>query len=269
MLEPKSNHLDIKMEAFFDFNGKKIKYSESGEGPAIVFLHGFLENRTMWNNFLNQFPHNRCITIDLPGMGESDMVGKVHSMELMAQVIKNLLDHLNIEQTSIVGHSMGGYISLAFAELFPNRVFKIIMLNSTFKADDEERKETRNRAIAMMDDHPRAFISMAISNWATEESRENFKEAIEVLKTAAYNFPIDGIKAALMGMRDREERCRILKDFPGKKYLLLGKEDPLIPAASTAEEAEKLGVKTKIVSGGHLSPIENFPEVLEFLLETI
>lgn len=253
----------------FYFKGHNIHYSEIGDGEAVIFLHGFLESRRMWDKLLPSLTDKRCVFVDLPGMGESEVVAEVHTMELMAEVVKALMDTLNIDTATFVGHSMGGYITLAFAELFPERISKIIMLNSTFRADDEERKETRDRAVRLMGEHPKAFISMAISNWATEASREQFGDEIEALKDYAITFPTTGIIAALKGMRDRKDRSEVLRNFDKPKFLLLGEEDPLIPAEETAREAESLGVKTKIIPGGHMSVIENFEELQKFLVEVL
>lgn len=218
----------------------------------------------MWDKLLPHLSGYRCIIPDLPGMGESEIIAEIHTMELMAEVVNELLNHLNIDEAVFVGHSMGGYITLAFAELFPERISKMVMLNSTFRADDDERKETRDRAVRLMGEHPKAFISMAISNWATEESREKFGDEIDALKNYAFTFPVEGILAALKGMRDRKDRSEVLAKFEKPKYLLLGEEDPLIPAHQTAEDAEKLGVQTKVIAGGHMSMIENFEGVLDF-----
>src|SRR5690606_12171633 len=164
-----------------------------------------------------------------------------------------------------IGHSMGGYITLAFIEAYPDRAEKIILLNSTFKADNEERKSIRDRSIRLMEQNPRAYVSMAIGNWAVESWREGFKEEIDELKTRAFNFPVDGVIAAIKGMKIRKDRSEVLEDFPKEKYLLLAEADPIIPAEETKTAAENLGVKVKIISGGHMSLIENFEGVMEFL----
>ena len=106
---------------------------------------------------------------------------------------------------------------------------------------------------------------MAISNWANESSREKFSEEIEFSKNLAYTFPVEGITAALKGMRERKDRTEILKAFPREKYMFLAEDDPIIPVEETVKLSKECGAKTKVVKGGHLSTIENLPAVREFL----
>src|SRR3970282_1484694 len=102
------------------YKNTKISYSDTGKGSAIVLLHGFLENQTMWQNLVPELRQkNRIITIDLLGHGESGCVGYVHSMEDNAEAIRSVLSELRIRKAIFVGHSMGGYVALAFAELYP------------------------------------------------------------------------------------------------------------------------------------------------------
>lgn len=254
----------------FEYHNTPIHYQKIGNGPALVFLHGFLESQEMWNPIRPLFSENyTVITLDLPGMGKSGVLQETHTMELMAEAIAALLTHLNIEKTTLVGHSMGGYISLAFVELFAERVEKIIMLNSTFRADTEARVDVRNRSIRLVNEHPRAFVSMAIGNWAVADSRERFKDEIQHLKDLAFQFPISGITAALRGMRDRKDRTDVLAAFDGPKHLLLAQDDPIIPCEETRDAAEKTGTNVKVIPGGHMSMIENYSETEAFLKKVL
>lgn len=103
-----------------DFNNTTIRFKDEGKGPVIVLLHGCLETLEIWNDFSTELAeHCRVVSIDLPGHGKSGVFGKLHSMELLAQTIKSVMDHLNTGKYFMVGHSLGGYIALAFLELFP------------------------------------------------------------------------------------------------------------------------------------------------------
>ena len=130
----------------------------------------------------------------------------------------------------------------------------------------KEKKNNRNRALKIIDRSPKAYISMAIVNWAGENSREKFSKEIEVSKNLAYTFPVEGIKAALKGMRNRKDRTRVLKAFPREKYMFLAEDDPIILFKESLQLAKELGVKTKVIKGGHLSVIENLSAVREFLI---
>ncbi|OAD90692.1 alpha/beta hydrolase [Aequorivita soesokkakensis] len=250
----------------FHYRNVPIHFETFGKGSAIILLHGFLESSTMWKHLIPQLSKNNfVITIDFPGHGKSSVISETHSMELMAEVVNNVMQNLQISSATFIGHSMGGYVALAYAELFPEKVERLILLNSTPIADSEERKENRDRALKVIDQNPQAYISMAIGNLFAESSREKFAAAIENLKTEAYSFPVEGIKAAIRGMRDRKDRTEILKNFNKEKYLVLAEEDPILPFLEVKEVAEKCNASVKIIGGGHMSLVENLNSVAEYL----
>lgn len=250
----------------FKYQNSNIHYNVYGKGPAVILLHGFLESSTIWEPLIPLISDKHTvITMDFPGLGKSDPLDEIHTMRMMAKVVDVLLQELNIDKATLIGHSMGGYITLAYIDLFGEKAEKIVLLNSTSTADSLERKVIRDRSIRLVEKNPKAFISMAIGNWAVESSREKFKEDIDFLKTQAYSFPTEGIVAALKGMRNRKDRSEILKNFSRPKYLLLAEEDPIIPADETSQMAMDADVEVKIISGGHMSMIENQSELLDFV----
>ena len=139
------------------FKNTQISYSDTGKGNAIVLLHGFLENKEMWDFYIPEFAkRNRVIAIDLLGHGKSECLGYVHTMEDHADAVHAVLSELRIRKAIFVGHSMGGYVSLAFAELYPENIKGLVLLNSTARADNEERKINRDRAVKAV---KQSFIS--------------------------------------------------------------------------------------------------------------
>ena len=147
------------------YKNTKISFSETGKGTAVVLLHGFLENQTMWNDYIPEFSKKyRVITIDLLGHGQTECMGYVHTMEDMADAVHAVLAR-NSESAKpfFVGHSMGGYVALAFAELYPDNVKGLVLLNSTSRADSDERKANRDRAITAVKQRLfETFIRMSI-----------------------------------------------------------------------------------------------------------
>jgi len=142
------------------YKNTTISYTDSGEGNVIVLLHGFLENKKMWAAYVTFFSEKyRVITIDLLGHGESDCLGYIHSMEENANAVHEVLDVLKIEKAIILGHSMGGYVGLAFAELYPQHIQKLVLLNSTSKEDSAEKKLNRTRAIKAVKQNYVSFVS--------------------------------------------------------------------------------------------------------------
>ena len=155
------------------FKNTTISYTDQGKGTAVVLLHGFLENKKMWNAFIPEWSKKfRIITIDLLGHGETECLSYVHSMEDNADAVHEVLSELRIRKAIFVGHSMGGYVALAFAELYPDVVKGLVLLNSTSKADSTERKNNRDRAIRAVKLSFKNFISLSISNLFSEDNRE-------------------------------------------------------------------------------------------------
>src|SRR5674536_23752 len=121
---------------FFSYSGGRIHYSDSGNGTVIVLLHGYLESSEVWNGFAEKLKSEfRIISVDLPGHGLSDVYGEVHSMEFMATAVKNLVDSLDLKKVFLLGHSMGGYVALAFLELFPEYLLGYCLFHSQPFAD--------------------------------------------------------------------------------------------------------------------------------------
>jgi pimeloyl-ACP methyl ester carboxylesterase len=250
----------------FLYKSNKIHYKIYGKGPTIVLLHGFLESATMWEIFISQLSkQNTVITIDFPGHGKSEVVSETHPMELMAEVVEKILQHLKIASATLIGHSMGGYVAMAYAEEFSGKVEKLILLNSTPAPDSKERKENRNRALKVIEKNSQVFISMAVSNLFSENSHKKLASEIEDLKREAQSFPLEGIKAAIKGMRDRKDRTDVLKNFSKEKYMILSDEDSLLPIKETKKLAESCQAKAIIISGGHMSTVENYAAVSENL----
>ena len=250
----------------YHFKSTPIHFEIFGKGPAIVLLHGFLESSIMWNPLISTLSEKHfVITIDFPGHGKSGVISEIHSMELMAEVVNEILEHLKIPSAIFIGHSMGGYVTMAFAELFPKKMDKLILLNSTPAADSEEKKENRNRSLKLINKNPTAFISMAITNLFAESSQQKFYSQIQTLKEEANTFPVEGIKAAVKGMRDRKDRTEILENLNKIKFSILSENDPLLLIEENKKLAERCKAKTITIEGGHHSTYENLNGVLENL----
>lgn len=250
------------------YKNTKIAYSETGKGTAIVLLHGFLENAAMWNDYVAEFGKKyRVITIDLLGHGQTECMGYVHTMEDMADTVHAVLHELRIRKALFVGHSMGGYVALAFAELYPDNVKGIVLLNSTSRADSEERKLNRDRAIVAVKQNYSTFISMAIANLFSEENRDKLTDEIENVKTEALKTPLQGIVAASEGMKIRKDREVILHFAPYPILLILGKKDPVLIYEDQLEQLEGTGIQLVSFPDGHMSHIENKGPLGKVLLD--
>ncbi|NGY36466.1 alpha/beta hydrolase [Flavobacterium sp. XN-5] len=250
------------------FKNTSISYSDSGKGTTIVLLHGFLENQSMWDNYIATFSKkNRVITIDLLGHGETECLGYVHSMEDNADVVHAVLAELRIRKAILVGHSMGGYVALAFAELYPENVKGLVLLNSTARADSDERKVNRDRAIRAVKQSFVNFISLSIANLFSEGNRERLSAEIEIVKNKALKTPLQGIVASLEGMKIRNDREVLLHLTAFPKLLILGEKDPVLPFEESKEQIENTKVPLVTFPDGHMSHIENQEELTQILLK--
>ncbi|KIA87142.1 alpha/beta fold hydrolase [Flavobacterium sp. AED] len=249
------------------FKNTSISYSDTGKGTAIVLLHGFLENKGMWDFYIPEFAKkNRVITIDLLGHGETECLSYVQTMEDNADAVHAVLSELRIRKAIFVGHSMGGYVALAFAELYPENIKGLVLLNSTTRADSEERKINRDRAIKAVKQSFINFVSLSIANLFSESNRERLSSEIERVKKEALKTPLQGIVASLEGMKTRKDREVLLHLTPYPKLLILGEKDPVLNYEETKEQLENTTVQFANFPDGHMSHIENKEELLKVLL---
>lgn len=235
-----------------------VNYNDSGKGTTIVLLHGFLENSHMWDALSPVLEKKyRVVTIDLLGHGGTGCLGYVHTMEDNADVVHTVLTFLKIKKAIFTGHSMGGYVALAFAELYPDMVKGIALMNSTSRADSDERKANRDRAIAAVKQNHGNFIRISITNLFSEDNRTRLAPEIERVKEEALKTPLQGIVASLEGMKIRKDREVLLHFAPYPILLILGKKDEVLKYDETAPQIEGTNVELVTFPDGHMSPIEN------------
>lgn len=253
---------------FLNYKNINLAYSDTGKGTAIVLLHGFLENSTMWDVLADEYSKKyRVIRIDLLGHGQTECLGYVHTMEDMADAVHAVLHELRIRKAIFMGHSMGGYVALAFAELYADMVKGMVLQNSTSRADSDERKVNRDRAIKAVKQNYTAFVRMSIANLFSEENRERLADDIEALREQAVKTPLQGIVAALEGMKIRKDREVILHFAPYPILLVLGKQDQSLVYEEHADQVEGTDAKLITYPYGHMSHIESRDALLKETLE--
>lgn len=253
-----------------EHKGTTIFYSEQGVGDCIVLLHGFLENSNMWNDLIPEISKkHRIISIDLLGHGKTGCLGYVHTMELMADVVAVVLNHLKIKKAYLIGHSMGGYVALAFAEKNPNKVRGLCLMNSTTTADNMARKQNRDRAIIAVKQNHKTFIRLAIGNLFRPKNRKIFSEKIKDITQEALEMPLQGIIAALEGMKIRKNRSAFFKQAHFKKMIIIGRKDPVLEYTALIQIATSSNAEIVEFSDGHMSHIENKKELTYNILHFI
>lgn len=248
------------------YKNTAISYTDSGKGTTIVLLHGFLENQGMWDYVREILAKKyRVITIDLLGHGKTDPRGYVHSMEDNADIVHAVLTHLRIRKCVIGGHSMGGYVALAFAELYPDFMKGMVLINSTSRADNDEKKKNRDRAIKAVKQQYSNFVQLSIANLFSEKNRARLATEIEQVKAEALKTPLQGIVASLEGMKIRIDREVLLHFAPYPILLVLGKEDPVLNYDENISQIENTSVELVTFDDGHMSTIENRDELMAVL----
>jgi pimeloyl-ACP methyl ester carboxylesterase len=218
------------------FQDKKIFYRVSGNGKTIVLLHGFPETSGIWKNFTRRLSKDfRVIAIDLPGHGKSECFGKVHTMEFMAGVVRAVLKQERVRKCLLVGHSMGGYIALAFAEKYPELLKGFGLFHSHPYADSQEERKNRDRTIDLVNRDRFAFITRFIPDLFAEEVREKFEKQIRELSDEAGKMSKEGVVAALEGIKVRNDKRELLRTTSLPVLFIFGLKDPRTPPVRICE----------------------------------
>ena len=240
----------------------KVTFSDSGkeDGKVIVLLHGYLESKEIWDGFIpNLTKKYRVIAIDLPGHGRTDVFHKKHSMEMMAKAVHAVLDALEIRKCVVAGHSMGGYVTLAFAELFPKSLKGFALINSTSFPDSIEKKADRLRAVKLIQNDRLNYISDLIPKLFAHENHKKFADDVEKAKAIARKTLKDGGIAALHGMRERPDRASVLEESKCPVFFLFGVKDIVVPFEKNIILSTLPKKRTVCISetSGHMAFIED------------
>ncbi|MHC5202022.1 alpha/beta hydrolase [Myroides sp. LJL119] len=253
-------------EQLFHYPNNSLFYKDQGKGECIVFLHGFLENSKIWDFYMDSLlVDHRTISIDLPGHGKSSsMPGPYHINDVADQIFE-LLQQLKLSKVSIVGHSMGGYIALAFGKLYPEFVKKLILVNSTAKADSNSKKIQRDRTIQLIKNNKDTFIQLAINNQFTPVSKKIFVHQIDRLLVQAKKIKEQDIIWALMAIKNRENHDIQLYNAPFPIIFILGKSDTIIDYNESCQHIEDTNTILFTLESGHMPYIEAKDELMQSL----
>jgi pimeloyl-ACP methyl ester carboxylesterase len=249
-----------------NFKNTPVNFIDQGKGRPVVFLHGFLESSEMWLDFIADLSSKyRVVAIDLPGHGETGCLGYVHSMELMADCVKHILKQLKIRKSILVGHSMGGYVSMAFAEKYPDDVKGLCLFHSSAAADNELKKKDRDRMIELVKYSKKDFIKSLIPNLFYKDNKKKYKKAIVQLQKTARKTPKQGIIAALEGMKERREREIVLRFCSYPIMFIIGSKDPVFNFDALMEQSNLPRNATTVIldNVGHMGFIEAKEETLK------
>jgi pimeloyl-ACP methyl ester carboxylesterase len=258
---------------FFHFRDKRISYTDSGKGSVIVLLHGYLESLNIWNGFAGRLAQNfRVISVDLPGCGQSDVYGDIHTMEFMATAVKELTDHLQINKIFLTGHSLGGYVTLAFLELFPEKLSGFCLFHSSPFPDTPEATAKRRREIAIVKSGKKNLMYPDnVTRMYATSNLELFSAALKRSKEIASEIPGEGIIAVLNGMIARPSRLSLMESGKVPCLWILGSMDSYIPCEAIQQRVKLPANATVVVldKSGHMGFIEEEEKSVRVIKEFI
>lgn len=219
---------------------KNIKYSDStifyritGKGKPVVLIHGFGEDGNIWDkqvDFLqDQF---QLIVPDLPGSGKSGVISSQSAvgMEEYAEIIKAILVEEKIEKSTMLGHSLGGYITLAFAEKYPDMLSSFGLVHSTAFADSEEKKAARLKSIEFIKKYGAYdFLRTTIPGLFSKQWSQDHLPEIETLVEKGKNFSSEALVQYYQAMINRPDRTAVLKNFSKPILFIIGEHDNAVP----------------------------------------
>ena len=212
------------------FQKKSIAYSDEGDGKVIVLLHGFTESSRIWQSFSKKLSVKyRVISVDLPGHGQSAVYGAGHTMDFMADVVCFILKKLRIGKCLMIGHSMGGYVTLAFAEKYPERLKGFTLFHSHCFADSTAEQDNRNRTISIVDRDKFSYVAQFIPSLFPVEVHKKHAAFIQRMIQQASKMQKEGVVAALEGMKNRKDQTELLKQTKLPVLFILGLKDTRVP----------------------------------------
>jgi pimeloyl-ACP methyl ester carboxylesterase len=262
------------MEKQFKYRGSEVYYHVYGNGKPVVLLHGFAEDNTSWNEQVSSLQQHCLLIIpDLPGSGRSPLLTKEDAaIEDYAEVVHALLEIENIEKCILLGHSMGGYITLAFAEKFPGRLTAFGLVHSTAFEDNEEKKNTRRKAISLIEEYGvYPFLKNTTQNLFSETYKKEHPERVADLTEQGRKFTKEALKQYYTAMINRPDRTGVLERSNVPVLFIIGSEDVAVPLDDLLQQVHlpKVSYIHILKDVGHMSMWEKPSELNEHLLDFI
>lgn len=238
----------------------QLAYTDVGSGPAVVLIHGYPFNRSLWTEQAEALSSKcRVVVPDLRGFGESEATEGPVTMNRMARDMAELMDHLGIEQAVIGGLSMGGYIALAFIKQFPSRVKALVLADTRAQADTEEAKQTRyQQAEKAMAEGMAGIADAMLPKLLTPDTVSKRPEVVKRVRDMMLKTKPQGAASALLGMAEREDQIEFISTINVPTMIVVGREDALTPVADSEKMRATIGPSHLVVieNAGHVSNLE-------------
>lgn len=250
-----------------ELNPVQLYFEEYGEGIPVIFIHGFPFDHTIWNPMVPILKDKmRMILPDLRGFGRSPVPDGVYTMRLMAEDILGLLNLLKIDRAVLVGHSMGGYVSLAFTHAYPNRVAGLALLSSQAAADTPEKRQGRYQTAEEITRRGTKVVAEKMATKLTNRPELASQLEKSIMKTRA-----KGLIGALKGMAERQDALNWLSDICVPTVVIAGEADAFISMERNQTMAQLIGKGwlVKLPEVGHMAMLEAPQQTAEAILQVI
>ena len=239
----------------------KLAFEEHGTGKPVVLLHAFPLSRKMWQLQIEALTQKNCRLIlpDLRGFGESHNFSDINSMEDMAKDIAELLEALKIEKAIIGGLSMGGYISFDLFRLFPEKFAALILCDTNFAADTDEKRESRFDLIEKIEKNgAQSLVEEMLPNLVSDYTKTNNQVLMNDLEKSFSEVNPKAAIAALRGMAQRKDNSNVLDIASLRTILIFGKEDKVTNLETAEKMRQKISNSTLVLieNAGHYSNLE-------------
>ncbi len=230
---------------FIEFQHTKIYYRLEGKGNPVLLIHGFAEDGNVWNKQVDALKDKNLLIIpDLPGSGSSDIIDGHASIERFADAMKAVVDSVILKnkevpfsQLAVIGHSMGGYITLAFAEKYPEMLNSFGLFHSSAFADSKEKIAIRKKAIEFISRNgTEAFLKTSVPNLFCEETKKENPGLIDLVFEMANTISPEVLIQYYQAMIERPDRTSVLKSFKKPVLLIAGKFDTAVPLQASLEQ---------------------------------
>ena len=255
-------------------HGVELAYIDAGEGPVVLFLHGFPFDKSMWNDQVEALTAAgfRIVAPDLRGLGETTVGGEVSTMEDMARDAAALLDDLRIDEAVVCGLSLGGYVAFEFVHLFPARVRGLVLAGTRAPADNEQEKAAREQQVQTMLRAGMVPISIAtLPKLLAERTRSAKPDVVKRVRTMITGSTPKGASAAQRGMAERRDYSADLPHIDTPTLIIVGREDSIRPVSDAEFMHERIpNSQLEIIEdAAHMTNLEQAEEfnriVVEFL----
>lgn len=246
-----------------------IYYRTMGEGKPVVLLHGFCESNQIWGVFANLLAQ-RCHLIipDLPGFGKSELLPGSFSLDDVGRTLWQWLDSISVKDPVIVGHSLGGYVTLAMTDQRPDDIAGFSLFHSTAKADTTEKKANRDKTVAFVSKHGvEPYIETFVPGLFFNKDHPAIKDVFPI----ANSTPAATLVAYAAAMRDRPNRRKILDDFDKPVLMIAGEKDQVIPLDTLMDQAIQLrkGRLSILSDTGHMGMLESTNRSVEIVTQFV